>query len=78
MSMKRILITNDDGIHAPGLLALEESLAPLGDAVVVKEPSGEPIQRTEEMLEAQAKEHPVVPVTGNDVLFEEGEGQAHG
>src|ERR1035437_3443357 len=35
MSMKRILITNDDGIHAPGLLALEESLAPLGEVNVI-------------------------------------------
>lgn len=31
----RILITNDDGIRAPGLRALVEALAPLGDATVV-------------------------------------------
>ncbi len=30
-----ILITNDDGIHAPGLLALRRALAPLGRAVCV-------------------------------------------
>jgi 5'-nucleotidase len=35
MSIKRILITNDDGIHVPGLLALEESLAPLGEVTVI-------------------------------------------
>lgn len=31
----RILVTNDDGIHAPGLLALARALAPLGETVVV-------------------------------------------
>jgi 5'-nucleotidase len=30
-----ILITNDDGIHAGGLLALREALAPLGEVVAV-------------------------------------------
>lgn len=33
--MSRILITNDDGIHAPGLQALEAALQPLGDVIVV-------------------------------------------
>ncbi len=33
--MKRILLTNDDGIHAPGLKRLEEALAPVGEVVVV-------------------------------------------
>ena len=33
--MKRILLTNDDGIHAPGLKRLEEALASVGDIVVV-------------------------------------------
>jgi 5'-nucleotidase len=33
--MSRILVTNDDGIHAPGLTALEHALAPLGDVLVV-------------------------------------------
>ena len=31
----RILITNDDGIRAPGLAALVEALAPLGDLTIV-------------------------------------------
>lgn len=31
----RILVTNDDGIRAPGLAALVETLAPLGDVIVV-------------------------------------------
>ncbi len=31
----RILITNDDGIHAPGLLALARTLAPLGEVIVI-------------------------------------------
>jgi 5'-nucleotidase len=30
-----ILVTNDDGIHAPGVAALAESLAPLGQVVIV-------------------------------------------
>ena len=33
--MKRILITNDDGIHAPGLKVLEASLQHLGEVTVV-------------------------------------------
>jgi 5'-nucleotidase len=31
----RILLTNDDGIYAPGLRALREQLLPLGEVVVV-------------------------------------------
>lgn len=31
----RILVTNDDGIRAPGLAALVEALAPLGDVTIV-------------------------------------------
>ncbi len=33
--MKTILITNDDGIHSPGLRALEAALSPLGRVVTV-------------------------------------------
>jgi 5'-nucleotidase len=33
--MKHILVTNDDGIHAPGLKALEKALIPLGEVTVV-------------------------------------------
>ena len=33
--MRTILITNDDGIHSPGLRALKESLAPIGKVVIV-------------------------------------------
>ena len=35
MGTKRILITNDDGIYAVGLKALENGLAPLGELTVV-------------------------------------------
>ncbi|MGA2984987.1 MAG: 5'/3'-nucleotidase SurE [Terriglobia bacterium] len=35
MSSKRILITNDDGISAPGIKALEQSLALVGEVTVV-------------------------------------------
>ena len=33
--MTRILITNDDGYHSDGIIALEEALRPLGDVYVV-------------------------------------------
>ncbi len=35
MSVKRILVTNDDGITAPGIKALEQSLSALGEVTVV-------------------------------------------
>jgi 5'-nucleotidase len=35
MSSKRILITNDDGISAPGIKALEQSLAQVGEVTVI-------------------------------------------
>jgi 5'-nucleotidase len=35
MGTKRILATNDDGIHAEGLKALENSMQPLGEVTVV-------------------------------------------
>jgi 5'-nucleotidase len=33
--MPRILLTNDDGVHSEGILALAEALAPLGEVTVV-------------------------------------------
>ena len=35
MERTRILITNDDGYHSEGIIALEEALKPLGDVYVV-------------------------------------------
>lgn len=35
MSTPLVLVTNDDGINAPGLAALAEALAPVGDVYVV-------------------------------------------
>src|SRR5579872_2898382 len=35
MQTKRILVTNDDGIGAPGLNALEQAMMPLGEVTVV-------------------------------------------
>jgi 5'-nucleotidase len=35
MSLKRILITNDDGIGHPGIKALEQSLAAVGEVTVI-------------------------------------------
>jgi 5'-nucleotidase len=37
----RILVTNDDGVHSPGVKALAGSLAGAGHAVVVVAPAGE-------------------------------------
>src|SRR5215813_1602226 len=34
-SMSVVVLTNDDGIHAPGLAALEKALAELGDVYIV-------------------------------------------
>src|ERR1017187_5748783 len=34
MPLKRILVTNDDGITAPGIKALEQGLAAVGDVTV--------------------------------------------
>src|SRR2546422_2490428 len=31
----RILLTNDDGINAPGILALKRAMEPLGEVIVV-------------------------------------------
>src|SRR6186713_3241089 len=33
--MPRILVTNDDGVHAEGIRALAEALRPLGDVTIV-------------------------------------------
>ncbi|MEP7116211.1 MAG: 5'/3'-nucleotidase SurE [Acidobacteriota bacterium] len=33
--MPKILVTNDDGVHAPGLRALAEAMRPLGDVMIV-------------------------------------------
>jgi len=35
MALKRILITNDDGINAAGIEALEQGLAPVGEVTVI-------------------------------------------
>src|SRR5579864_994761 len=35
MALKRILITNDDGINAPGIKALEQGLAAVGEVTVI-------------------------------------------
>src|SRR5687768_3412518 len=33
--MRRILLTNDDGVHSEGILALADVLAPLGEVTIV-------------------------------------------
>jgi hypothetical protein len=52
----------------PGLS--HQVLTAAGYLIVGKEPSGEPIQRTEEPFEARAGERVLVLITGNDALFE--------
>src|SRR4051812_38362490 len=37
----RVLVTNDDGVEAPGLLALAEAIVTVGHDVIVVAPSGE-------------------------------------
>ena len=34
-AMRKILVTNDDGIHSPGIVALAEALTAIGDVTVV-------------------------------------------
>lgn len=41
MAAMRVLVTNDDGVEAPGLLALAEAIGAAGHEVVVVAPSGE-------------------------------------
>ena len=55
-----------------------QCLAPPGDVIIGKEPSGEFVGRTEEALEAETEEPLIVPVAGNDAFIQEGEGQAYG
>lgn len=33
--MRRILVTNDDGVHSPGIRALADALRPLGEVLIV-------------------------------------------
>src|SRR5262245_36214235 len=33
--MRQILVTNDDGVHSPGIRALADALRPLGDVLIV-------------------------------------------
>lgn len=54
------------------------ALAPSGDVIIGKEPSGEFVGRTEETLDAETEEPLIVPVTGNDAFTQEGEGQTYG
>ena len=35
VQMPRILVTNDDGVHAPGIKALADAMRSLGDVIVV-------------------------------------------
>lgn len=37
--MPRILVTNDDGVHSPGLKSLADALSELGDVIVVAPPA---------------------------------------
>ena len=54
--MKRILISNDDGIHAPGLKALVAILTPLAEITVVA-----PLTEQSAASHALSLHHPVRP-----------------
>ena len=62
--------------RVPGLP--HQRLAAPGDVFVGEQPSGEPVQRAEEKLEAQTNESALAPMAGNDALFENSQGQAYG
>ena len=51
----------------------QESPAACGDRVVGQEPPGEPVQRTEEPLEADPDDRVLLPAAGHDAVVEEGE-----
>ena len=57
MSLKRILITNDDGITAPGIIALEQSLAALGEVTLIA-PDREMSATSQSITPAYAHPHP--------------------
>ena len=48
--MPRILLTNDDGVHSEGILALADALKPLGEVTIVAP-----------VLEASAIGHALTP-----------------
>jgi len=62
--------------RVPGLP--HQRLAAPGDVFVGEKPSGEPVERAEEKLEAQTNERALAPMAGNDALFENSQGQAYG
>jgi 5'-nucleotidase len=52
--MPRILLTNDDGVHSEGILALADVLAPLGEVTIVA-----PIQEASAIGHALTLRHPL-------------------
>ena len=52
--MRRILLTNDDGVHSEGILALADVLAPLGEVTIVA-----PIQEASAIGHALTLRHPL-------------------
>jgi 5'-nucleotidase len=52
--MRRILLTNDDGVHSAGILALADVLAPLGEVTIVA-----PIQEASAIGHALTLRHPL-------------------
>jgi 5'-nucleotidase len=52
--MRRILLTNDDGVHSEGILALADVLAPLGEVTIVA-----PVQEASAIGHALTLRHPL-------------------
>jgi 5'-nucleotidase len=62
--MPRILVTNDDGVHAEGIRALAEAIAPYGDITVVA-----PIQEASAIGHALTLRRPLRIETVSDRVF---------
>ena len=60
--MPRILVTNDDGVHAEGIRILAESLTPLGDITIVA-----PIQEASAIGHALTLRRPIGQTPDNRV-----------
>jgi 5'-nucleotidase len=60
MNKPCILITNDDGVHAPGLEALAKALEPLGETLVVA-PDRERSASSQSLTLGQTKREEVIP-----------------
>jgi len=63
--MFNILITNDDGIHAAGLLALKQALEPLGNVMVLAPERNQSAVSHKKTLHKPLRIHPVTLADGS-------------